>query len=631
MQALTFLALVNSGLSILAQLVPNNGQYVLPPELMDSGGYIVKIMPKAPVSYANPFPLYQNPYAAISYVNPQDNFTPGVYDEYKKRERLKLFYDSLAAKLSSALLDKIAIANQANGDNIQGPLPTREVLTSKSALSKESAPILDTGRRSPNNFNTEASDTPIIIPESPLDDNTRKYLNRITYIINKIPQTSFAEQAELNDWKSLTDTQGDDMKDKVFVKDQQYLNQKDTNLNEQKDLGSIDVNTKESSNIENAKQIDLEKLNKFLLHNSIPQKSDPALFETLKDLNENLTLPYESTQVTERLLTIYKSEVTPIRKYILLKIYDYLTRNKAAQSETLWQPSFVLVLLDLKKEASTENTDVLNNDDGNYIVVEPYNYTKDIELALTKLVQNMFKAQQEKNDAIVNNDDILANYTINQISETTHEDTKSTLKDVSCQDANNKFDAILKLLENIFNLNEDDNKIDLNMQEFIKVFEILNIFRNRLSLERGGEVTSSSILILELERQLLQKNDGICHQQPNAIAQTLISRLVDVLQEVIQYLKANDYDDETIKEVVVNLVEILMPDINAIALKDCEARAQEELIGKLFSKIYSGKNVEGNKIQFVSGYELKRDSVDNIFHLLSMQQLLDDISKYKNL
>lgn len=274
-------------------------------------------------------------------------------------------------------------------------------------------------------------------------------------------------------------------------------------------------------------------------------------------------------------------------------------------------------------------TTTITEKDRNYTVVEPYDYKKDVESALMKLVENMFKTQEESNDSILRSKNIIANYAINEISEDeSHEETQLNPEKVACLDASKKFNVIINILDDLFDLNRQ--KIDVSMQEFLKIYDLLNTFRKRLSLEKRGEDVPTSVMIGELERRILHGYKGRCHYQPGSTVETLMTRLVDVLREVIQHLKVNDNNDNTIKATVVSLAERVLPDISAIAVKDCEARTDKELMSMFFSNIYSSKSSDVNKLQFLTGYAVQGNTAEDFLHTLSMQRLLEDISKYKN-
>ncbi|CAG5027669.1 unnamed protein product [Parnassius apollo] len=84
------------------------------------------------------------------------------------------------------------------------------------------------------------------------------------------------------------------------------------------------------------KNIEIDNLN--TLYNSILQN----IFISPNTLGNN-DLP----SILARLIVSYKQEVSPVNKYILLKLYEYILKNDGVPFETFWKPSFINVLLDL--------------------------------------------------------------------------------------------------------------------------------------------------------------------------------------------------------------------------------------------------------------------------------------------
>ncbi|KPJ14167.1 P30 adhesin [Papilio machaon] len=319
------------------------------------------------------------------------------------------------------------------------------------------------------------------------------------------------------------------------------------------------------------------------------------------------------TRIMVKLLEVYKKEESPIKKYIILKWYEYLIQNKGVSYNTLRNPDFINNLLELDDNNGTNI--VITTD--KYSILTPHDYSKDIDKILNELINNTLRNKPPKSDSLQEDSRKMNNSTDERKPDLRDRIEEEEIKGKSCLQANRKFKDISKVLNKIKKLHR--HGIDLSNDDLERIFDIVVVFAKQLKYERHRSKIQTSLLIAELENRLLSQRTEKCTRSDTV--KQIISTVVVHLRDIISYLKTANFSKDEIMIIIKSTLEDdIMPDIKAISVQECTSAANKEILDALLSNIYAKTYEQDENMGEVT--DLEKFSTEN---------LLKEMSKVKDL
>ncbi|KPJ02041.1 hypothetical protein RR46_01462 [Papilio xuthus] len=339
--------------------------------------------------------------------------------------------------------------------------------------------------------------------------------------------------------------------------------------------------------------------------------------DMLENIFDTPNINNDFTNIMVKLLEIYKKEDSPIKRYIILKWYEYLIRNKGVSYKILRNPDFINNLLELEDNNRKDEDVIITTE--KYSIVTPHDYS-DIDKILSELINNTLRSKQPTDD-ILEEDTRKKSNSTDESKPNLHDKIREKVhKAKSCLRTHRKYKDISKMLNKIKKLYR--HQIDISNDDIKRILDIILVFGQQLKYENHRSKIPASLVIDELENRLLSQGKEC--KQSDTVKQ-IISTVVVHLRDIISYLKSVNFSKDEIMVIVKSTLEDdIMPDIKAISVQECTAAANKEILDALLYNVFAKTYEQDENIELIN-------TNNNELEKLSNQKLLNEISKVKSM